>query len=369
MRKPGLLLLVLAAATPACKGGGGGEASDRNQVQVRAMRVETAEMKSSVPTLHLRLPGEVEGRRDSLLASTLGGYVERVLVEKGQEVKAGTSLAYVNKSIQDAQLAQARAAYEQAKADQDRATQAAASLSRSRRDAVRFAYEQAEAAYRMARIHAERSVIRAPFDGVVAELHVEEGEVVSPGGEVARLVQLDPVIVSLSVADRDVVNLKEGLDVQVTPSGGGEILPGVIKRVNAAANVDSRAFVVEVEVDNTERKLLPGMIAKVDASVRQEGEALTLPQYVLVTRKDANGVFVVREGKAFWREVELGSLIRDQVIVSSGVEVGDHVVVTGHRDLADQDAIIVTRQGICCTDGRVVFEDDESTDGEHASAP
>lgn len=368
MKKLPLMLMVLAGSTVACKGGGPGPDSDHNQVQVRAMRVETAELQKSVPTLELRLPGEVEGMRDALLASTMGGYVERVLVEKGQSVTAGTPLAYVNKSGQDAALAQAKARYDQAKSEYDRAKQAASSLSQSRRDATRFAYEQAEAAYRMARIQAERAVIRAPFDGVVADIHVEQGEVVSPGGEVARLVQVDPVIVSLSVSDRDVVNLTPGLDVQVTPSGGGTIIPGVIKRVAPAADIDSRAFVVDVEVDNADRKLLPGMIAKVNASVKQDTEAITLPQYVLVTRKDSNGVFVVREGRAFWREVTLGSLIRDQVVVTSGVEVGDHVVVTGHRDLADQDAVIVTRQGLCCTDGRVLF-DDEDASGEHASAP
>jgi membrane fusion protein (multidrug efflux system) len=314
--------------------------------------------------LRLVLPGEVEGVRDAQLASTLGGYVERVLARQGDAVAKGQPIAWINKGVQDANLSQAKAQMDLARAEMDRTTQAGASVSRARRDSARLQHQSAEAAHRLASIYAASAVVRAPFPGVIADLHVEEGEVAAPGGRVARLVQLDPVLVRLTVSDRDVVNLEPGQPVTVETDARAQVFTGVLKRVTPAADVSTRAFSVEVEVANGDGRLLPGMIARVRIAVEKESEALTIPQHVLVTRKDTNGVFVVESGRAVWREVELGPVIRDQVVVTSGIEPGQVVVVTGHRELAHMDPVIVSRSGVCCTDGRV----DYSAPVESASA-
>ena len=75
-----------------------------------------------------------------------------------------------------------------------------------------------------------------------------------------------------------------------------------------------------------------------------------------MTKLDANGVYVVDgEDTARWRELQLGAVVRDQVIVESGLEVGDRVVTLGQRGLVDGDKLISSREGECCTDGRVTF--------------
>ena len=111
---------------------------------------------------------------------------------------------------------------------------------------------------------------------------------------------------------------------------------------------------------NPEGRLLPGMIAQVSVDGGQADDAdprIVLPQYVLVTRLDGNGVFVEEDGVAKWRPLRLGSVMRDQVIVEEGLEVGARVIVTGHRELAEGDEVIVTREGTCCEEGRVVFDE------------
>jgi multidrug efflux pump subunit AcrA (membrane-fusion protein) len=66
---------------------------------------------------------------------------------------------------------------------------------------------------------------------------------------------------------------------------------------------------------------------------------------------------VEKNGVAEWRPVELGAIVRDQVVVTSGVEAGDHVVINGHRSLVQGDPLIISRQGVCCEAGRAVFEE------------
>ena len=104
------------------------------------------------------------------------------------------------------------------------------------------------------------------------------------------------------------------------------------------------------------------MIARVDFQPVR-AEAIVLPQSMLVTRLNENGVYLVDdEGFARWQPLELGEIIRDQVRVDSGLEPGMKIVTLGQRSLADGDALIIEREGQCCENGRVVFAEVEATE-------
>lgn len=357
-------VVVLAAACNAAEGQSGegpprAAAAPRAQPGVppaQARRVEVATVQPSVARLELALPGEIEGSRDALLGAALGGYVERVRVADGERVRRGQVLVEVDASSHRARLGQARIELEAAERERDRARRLGDAIPAAQRDQAETRYAAAVAAMRTARVAASRAVIRAPFDGVVAEVGVEVGEVAPPGAPVVRLVKLDPVHVVATAPDRDVVALREGMDVVVRVEAQADRHAGRIVHVNPTANPRTRAFTVKVEVPNPDGRLLPGMIATVHVSTEVGGEELLVPQDWIVTRRDGLGVFVVQDGVARWRPVELGRVVRQQVAVESGIEPGDPVVVTGHRDLVDGDPVLVARTGTCCRNGRVVFE-------------
>lgn len=357
-----LIVLVAAGACapaegskPDDKAAAGRQTNERMAPKTRATRVEIAVMGESNATLDLVLPGEVIGSRTSQLAAANGGYVERVLVDVGDKVKAGQSLAYVDRATAQVRLDQAKVQVEQAENDLAAVERAGRSVAKTRRDAAKFGAEGARAAFRLAQIAADRATVRAPFSGVIASKDIEQGEVLGPGGKVMRLVRLNPIHVSLSVSDRDVVNLKKGVPVKVDADARTGLLDGVIHRVSPAAELDTRTFEVLVEVKNDDLRLRPGMIATVRTRVDLESNAISIPQYVLVTKLDGVGVFVEENGVARWRPVELGNLVRGQIIVESGISVGDRVIVTGHRELADGDKLLVAREGRCCEAGQIVF--------------
>ncbi|HJL31824.1 MAG TPA: hypothetical protein RMI62_22265, partial [Polyangiaceae bacterium LLY-WYZ-15_(1-7)] len=101
----------------------------------RATRVETATVTPSPADLTLRLPGEVEGSRDALLAAALGGYVEAVQVEEGEEVRRNQVLARVDAASHGARLAQARVELDAAQRELDRAERLGGAISEQQRDA------------------------------------------------------------------------------------------------------------------------------------------------------------------------------------------------------------------------------------------
>jgi len=361
------LLLAAALVAPACNAAASAEsapdaaAESRETPAARATWVEAATVERSSASLHLILPGEVEGHRDAWLASSQGGYVESVSVEVGQSVKEGDVLFRIDRSLFQARLAQVESEVKAARRELARVKKAGHALAAAEVDAAHDRLVAAQASQRVAQIQASRATIRAPFDGALAAVELEKGEVSGAGTPAARLVVLDPIKVSISVADRDVGLLEVGADVRVSVDALAEPRDGKIARILPAADIDTRTFIVEVEVANEDKALLPGMIARVEVEQSLQQDSLLIPQGFLVTQRESNGVFVVEDGFARWRTLELGPLVRDQVVIDSGLEVGDNIVVVGQRALADGDAVILSRQGTCCVNGRPSFTVDSGS--------
>jgi membrane fusion protein (multidrug efflux system) len=302
--------------------------------------------------MEIELPGEVVGSRDAQLASAGGGHVEAVLVRAGEQVRQGQALARVNAALFSAQRDQARAQREQAGAELERVKAMGDLASRQQLLAAETQGQLSAAALRMAEIQLARSVISAPFSGKVGTVDLEVGEVLAPGMPVIRLFQLDPVHVEISVGERDVLALRPGMKAAVRTDTGGRVWPAEVHSVDPAADLSSRSFLIKLSVPNPESALLPGMITSVQVETSLAEGALVIPQDWLVSRDDALGVYAVEQDRAAWRPVQVGAVVHDQVVVQSGLQVGDRVVAVGHRALADGDPLMVVREGVCCTRGR-----------------
>ena len=311
-------------------------------------RVEVAQIQPTQAYLELRIPGEIAGARDAQLASAAGGYIERISVSDGEPVKAGQQLVRVNAAIYGAQL-------EQSEAELRRLESVVELASQAQLDGLRTQVRINKASAELARTNLSRAVLKAPFDGVVSQVSGEVGEIASPGSPLVRVVQLDPVHVTISVSDRDVGSLREGMAAQVSAEAVPEVLAGRVIHIDPAADLKTRTFRTEIEVPNPDGRLRPGMIASVSITEKLAEGAVVLPQDWLVTRADGVGVFVDDGGVARWRPVTPGAVVHDQVIIQAGLSVGERVVITGHRGLADGDALLISREGTCCESGRAFF--------------
>lgn len=359
MTRASLALLLPLAALAACEPKGAAlteavAAVQRSAPDPGAHRVEVATIAASSAGLMLDLPGEIAGARDALLASPTGGFVEDVRVADGDRVAKGDVLVVVDAATRDAQLEQAQAQLDQAIVERDRLKKLGEFATDQQLAGAEAQVRLATAGRDLAQVQAARARVRAPFAGVVGGLAVDPGEVAGPGQPLARLVEIDALEVSLSVSDRDVVALEAGMAATVRTAARPEPVAGTVSHIAPAADLQTRAFLVKVSVPNPDGALRPGMITRVEVQ-RPATEALVVPQDWLVTRLDGYGLFVVVDGKAAWRPVTLGDVVRGQVVVASGLTAGDRVVITGQQELVDGDAVLVAREGTCCTDGRPVF--------------
>jgi membrane fusion protein (multidrug efflux system) len=347
-----LAVLLLACSTP---GEQVAPMPELSEPEDPGARVEIARLNPSGLQLDLELPGEVSGFRDVLLASPMGGLVKAVHVDLGDAVSENEVVVAVDHGALSAQLLQAEAQLALAQAELARTTQMGDLAVGAETDARKAQVAIAEAGVQLVKSQLAHAVVRSPIAGVVVGRNIDPGEFAAPGTPLLRVVQLDPVKISISVSDRDVVALQPGLPAQVTTAALGDLRMGTVRSIGQAADLSTRSFLVEVEVPNPDKKLLPGMIAKVKVG-RGLGEgALVIPQDWLVTRLDGYGVFVAEGETARWRQVTLGDIVRGQVVVQSGLQSGDRVVMTGQHDLVEGDKLLVSREGTCCADGRAQF--------------
>jgi len=333
-------------------GCGGSKSAEEEGTQVAVdlvgTRVDVAELVSNNSSLGMSLLGEVEASRDAELSTTRGGYVEAVKVREGQRVRKGTVLAQVDTKLHRVLLEQATAQAELAEAEYKRAIGLGDLIPESQIQTVETQLEVAKSGVKQAKLNLERSVVRAPFSGQVGVVHVEQGEVVGPGMPVVRLLEMRKAVIRLNVADRDVVALERGMEAVVRLQAVSKVFTGKVTSLSPVADSDTRSFQVAVSVDNKDGRLLPGMIARVDLAREMPGDSLLIPQDWVVTRLKDQGVFVLEGSTAKWRALELGDVVRDQVMVSTGLASGDRIVVAGHRRLADGDTVLVANEQKCC---------------------
>ena len=319
------------------------KAAPQSGLNANAIRVETMTVSAEPQTLSLRLPAEVESSKRSRLASATGGFVQKLFVERGDRVKKGQELAWINRDVADAQLSQAKANLELAQYEMQLVNSAGESMPKTRQVQAAASLKIAQAGHRLAAINARRSRIRAPFTGVVSRTNLEVGEVLAPGQMVILVEKTDKVKVTVSISDRDIRWVSAGVPARIRLDGGASTIDAKVSRVGPAADLETRTFIAEIDVPNKGNALRPGMLGTVTISSNSEKRSIAIPQFALVTGKAGNGVFIVENKKAKWRPITIDKLRGHSVIVADGIKPDDEVIIRGHRELNDGEDVIVVK--------------------------
>jgi multidrug efflux system membrane fusion protein len=339
---------------------------------VTPVRVRVVEERAQLAGA--RYSGTVDPGTRVDLAFKVGGYIRELALVKGKEaggqarkiqdgdwVKAGTVLAVVRESDYETQvaagnaaLAEAVAAQKQSQLDFDRTTKLVASSSvakveldaqSARLDTAKARVEGAQTRIREAQMALADCTLRAPIDGVILKRPIEVGTLVAPGSVGFVIADTQTVKVVFGAPDRLVEKLKPGATLDVAFEAVQGDFKATITRISPSADPKSRVFEVEATIPNPTDQLKVGMIAKLVVPEQAlEARALVLPLTAVVrSPHDPRGfsVFVVDGDHARSRDVKLGEVVGNQVIVTEGLKVGDKIVSMGATLLTDGDRVRV----------------------------
>ena len=348
--KAGLLTLLVGAL--ACGGdveaGGASEAGVLVEGASRVINVETSTVETRDFVERISLTGTVVAGQDVTISAQESGVIRRVIVEKGATVTVGQALLEIDDAVLRSQVDEATA----------QASLASETWARRKRlyeeDQVgselayleaKYTAEQASARLATLQTRIERTMIRAPIDGILETRLVEVGAMVNVGTDVARIVSLDPVKVEAGVPERYAQDVRVGASVTTVFDVLDISSEGRISYVGATVNARNRTFLVELEMPNPDGLIKPQMVANLGL-VRQTVEgAIVIPQEALVRVEDGYVAFVVEGGGSdavvLSRAVELGSSQRNEVVIETGLTAGEQLIVVGQQQVTAGDRVNV----------------------------
>lgn len=335
------LCAPLAAGMVGCAGSG-----NETESPARFVTVETAELRPAVDTLSLL--GDVEGEVDVAVTAQLPEQIVAVHVAEGDQVEIGDPLVTLEPDLIAGELRQASAALAAAEAARDRLqsdlarvrTLAAGGASpQAQVDQLTTELQGAEAQVRQLRAarglagsRRNRSVVRAPVAGMIADLTAVAGEQPPLQLPLCRIVQVERLKVEVHPVERDVVRIARDMAVRVAPLADVDAaVDGAIVRVSPVVDPLSRTGMVEVAFEGDPQTLRPGMAARVSIELRRRSEVLMVPAEALLvtdeTLDEKTGtVFVHRNGRAVSVPVVLGERYGAWLEVragNAGVDSGD----------------------------------------------
>lgn len=348
--------LVAGSLVAAGCAGESGLASEADEPAADEFRTAVAVAPIAPETLtdSLEISGRLEPRAVVHIASELGGRVEEVLFDKGDAVAAGQTLTRVGSDLLGAALAEAEAEVEAARIERDRAEALVEREASPRQslDAADANLNRALARLEAARLRFERATVASPANGVVVERALEPGEVLAPGSPVATLHDTSVLVATIGIPEQDITFFSEGAPAEVVLDAyDGRTVAGRISYIAPAAVRPGRNFTAEIEVPNPDGGLRSGLVVRARLERRVFQDAVVVGRDLLVERDGVLLAFVFRPengasaGRAEQREVTIGPDQEDRVVVTSGLEVGETLIVRGHRNLLDGQPVRLTGDG------------------------
>lgn len=326
----------------------GGCAESAEELPPAPTPVHAIEASTGPAVPVIRTNGIVANKDEFRLAFKVGGVIKNIAVNEGDPVRAGQKLAEIEQTEIEAQVEQARQAYEKAQRDSQRGDRLYADqvISLEQLQDLKTQTAVAEAALKAAQFNRSYAAIVAPHDGTVLRRLAEERELVTPGTPILVLgAKEQGFIVRAGLADREIVQVETGDRAEIRLDAlPKKTFEGIVTEIASAADPASGLFNVEVAVQTGEISLRSGLVAKLHISPSASGGAdkVYVPIAAIVEGDGHRAsVFVIDGGRARRREVQIAFIEQDRVALDDGLTSGERVVTDGALYLEDGEAVSV----------------------------
>lgn len=331
-----VVVIVLLAACKKAPAGAAGAAAGGGGAPM-GMPVDVAVARADRVVDAIPATGQIEAVQSIELRPEVEGRIVDILIREGQEVASGQPLFKVDDAELRAQVARAEAdrdlsrqALERTRNLQRQSASSAADLEKAEATA-----RSNEAAHDLLRIRLERTVVRAPFAGVVGRRLVSLGDFVNSSNRLAPLQTIDPQRVAFHVPERYAVRLRRGQIISFRVAAlADQVFEGTVDFVDPSVELPGRTILVKALVPNPRHQLQPGMFVELQLATEVRPNAVVIPEDAVVALSGATFVWVAKDGKAERRDVQLGVRTPGFVEVRQGVAGGEQVVVGGQERLA-----------------------------------
>ena len=329
--------------------------AEGNPAAPTATTVRTFPLQRGTIVRPLKLPGNVHAWQETTLYAKVAGYLKAIHADIGDEVKKGDLLAEIEAPEMLAGRIKTEVEVKVAEKEYLRISEARAKAS----DLVMpQTVDDAKGRFDVAKAELDRldtllayARITAPFDGIVTARHTDPGAFIPAAtgsssvdnAVLLHLADFRKVRIEIDVPEVEVNRLKVGIPAHIhCESVPGMDLAGSVTRIGYALDSRTKTMKAEVEMENPNLALRPGMMVSVRIDIERRENVLLLPATALIVEKNKAFAFVVRDGKAIRTAVQTGFDDGKSVEILDGLSADDAVIDAGKQKVSDGQMVTTT---------------------------
>ncbi len=294
--------------------------------------VDVVEIKKQTLKNELQVTGTILPNEVVDLRPEVSGLITRISFQEGQYVTKGTPLLYLNDDELQAQVQKLEYTQKLFESQENRQKQLLAreAISQEEYDIVLNQYNTTLSDLNLVKAQIEKTIVRAPFNGVLGLRQVSEGSVIGTNDVIATVVNMNPIKIEFSIPERYTNLVKVGSPVYFSSESSDQTFEGKVYAYEPQIDAATRTLKLRAESPNKDRQFLPGMFVKISYVLDEIDNALMVPAESVIPELQGYKVFIVdAENKAEERAVEIGTRTENQVQIISGLNEGDMVLATG----------------------------------------
>lgn len=323
---------------------------DSHEKKERPALITAEVIKDTVFKHYVEVQGNVETDQNVVLNAEYSGVLTNIYVKEGQRVSKGQRLAKIDDgglssqvAQQEAQLALAKTTFERQERLWEQKIGSEIQYLQAKTN-----YEAAKNTTNQLRSQLGKTIITAPFSGVIDDIISDPGQVVVPGQTpIIRLVNLSDMYVKASIPETYLTNIKKGTRVEVNLASINENFTGTVRQVSNYINPNNRSFEIQVEIPNKDGNVKPNLIATVKVNDYSAENAITIPENILQENAAGETIAYVYKpiddstGVAKRIIIETGLSYGNHTEVKSGLKKGDTIIKEGAKTLRDGQKVTI----------------------------
>jgi membrane fusion protein (multidrug efflux system) len=309
----------------------------------KAMQLLGIVAKSASYDNVIELSGSVDANEEVEIRSEISGIVNTIYFKEGATVTKGQTLFKVNDAELQAQLIQAKTKQNLASENERRAKLLLQkeAISQEEYDASMAEFRSMKAQTQLIQAQMAKTLVRAPFSGRVGLRMISPGTYVTPTTPITNLVNTSKLKITFAIPEKYASEIKNNTIITFTTSGNNEIFNATVYATEPMVNETTRTLQVRALADNTSGKLKAGVYANVKLPLEQIKDAILVPSEAIIPIQNGKKIFITENGKAKEVKVETATRTNSDILVLSGINVGDTIITSGVMSLKPETPVTI----------------------------
>jgi membrane fusion protein (multidrug efflux system) len=291
------------------------------------------------------LTGSLLANESVELASEISGKIDNIYFSEGQYVQEGKLLLQTNVADLKANLQRLKYTAQLNSETEKRQKQLLEkeAISKEEYDIAFTNLKTTQAEIDALEAEIDKSRIRAPFSGYIGLRYVSVGSYITPSSQIASLYNVDPIKIEFSVPSRYSALVKKGSNITFSSEAENEEREAKVYAIEPQIDPVTRTLSARAQAPNPNNTLIPGQFIRINLSLENRENAILVPTTAIMPKADGHTVFIIKEGRAHLKDVELGARTANRVEILKGIAQGDTVAIAGVPQLKDRAEIEIKK--------------------------